>query len=71
MLSVRNLFGKSVYWRERVGPGGGRLKRGTHCSVDGTLCTRPVGGKLLTLCIINERSKNPYCHAGVDFQVVI
>jgi hypothetical protein len=26
------------------GSGGGRLKRGTHCTVDGTLSICPVGG---------------------------
>lgn len=53
------------------GSGGGRLKRGTHCTVDGTLSICPVGGgEPLTVCILHERSKNPCCHAGVGFQVV-
>lgn len=49
---------------------GGRHRRGTHCTLDGTLCICPVGGKPLTVCILHERSKNPYCHASVDSQVV-
>lgn len=52
------------------GSGGGRLKRGTHCTAARTLWISPVGGKALTVCILQERSKNPSCHAGVDFQVV-
>lgn len=55
-LSVRNLFWKQWMLERKGGPGGGRRKRGTRCTVDGTLCVCPVGGKPLTACTLHERS---------------